>query len=401
MKRIRYFIFLRDVLIMACTAFGGPQAHFAIFLKEFVEKRAYITHEQLTELTALCTLLPGPTSTQTITAIGYKVGGAPLAYLTLLVWIFPSVCIMTLAGVGVNYLLANNISLDFARYMSPIAVGFVAYASLQFVQKVIKTKTAFLLMLVAGCVAFVFHKPWIFPIIIVLGGAITTLKFRRYPRQKDKNIQIKWRNLTYFILIFVIVGVLSEATRRFSFGLPFRLAENFYRTGTLIFGGGQVLIPLMLTEFVQIKKLVSIEEFSSGYAFSQLVPGPTFSFAVFIGALCMREYGIMGEVLGGLIAAFGVFLPGTLLIFFVIQFWDELKKYRVVRASLEGINAASAGLVVAGFGLMLFASYQSILSINMLFLNIGIIITTFLLLQFTKIPPPVLILIGFLVGIIF
>jgi chromate transporter len=137
--------------------------------------------------------------------------------------------------------------------------------------------------------------------------------------------------------------------------LPVRLFENFYRNGSLIFGGGQVLTPMLYTEFVQYapKQYLTSEEFLSGYAFVQGLPGPVFSFSSYIGALAMRDYGIVGEIGGAVMSAAGIFLPGTFLIFFMIRIWEGLKKFRPIRASLEGINAASAGLVAAAAVLLL------------------------------------------------
>ena len=130
-------------------------------------------------------------------------------------------------------------------------------------------------------------------------------------------------------------------------GAELKIFENFYRNGSLIFGGGQVLIPLLFTEFVEFKQFLTSEEFISGYALVQALPGPTFSFTAYLGALIMREWGTGGEILGGFIAAVGIFLPGTFLIFFVTGFWEDIKKYRVIKASLEGISAVSSGLVIA------------------------------------------------------
>src|SRR5687768_8053503 len=138
--RIRYYIFLKDVLILALTAFGGPQAHIAMLLKRMVIKRAYLTEAELIELNALCQVLPGPTSTQTITAIGFKVGGPNLAYLTLLVWIFPGVTIMSLAALVINYLQDQGISLQFMRFIQPMAIGFMALAAYRISSKVIEGK---------------------------------------------------------------------------------------------------------------------------------------------------------------------------------------------------------------------------------------------------------------------
>jgi chromate transporter len=395
-RQIRYFIFLKEIFVMSWTAFGGPQAHLALFLKVFVEKRNYLTEEALLEIFALCQMLPGPTSTQTITGLAYKVGGARLAYLTLVVWIFPAVLMMTLVALLVTYLQEKEMSFAFARFTQALGTGFILAAAIQITQKIIKTKTSIVLMLVSAIAAYFYHPQWFLPLLIVLGGVVTTTKFKRYERVEDKNVKIRWRNLTYFIILFVVFGVLSELTRRYEFGLPFRLSENFFRTGSIIFGGGQVLIPLMLTEFVYIKKLISREEFDLGYNLNQILPGPTFSFAAFIGAMAMADFGWWGQVLGAFLATFGVFMPGTLLIFFVIQFWDELKKYRPIRASLEGINAVSVGLVLTAVVLMAEPIFSK--PTTDMILDIVVVIICFIVLQFTKTPPPILVLLGLLAG---
>ena len=171
------------------------------------------------------------------------------------------------------------------------------------------------------------------------------------------------------------------------------LFENFYRNGSLIFGGGQVLVPYLYTEFVDFKRFLSSEEFLTGYAISQGIPGPTFSISSFVGALSMREYGLLGFLTGGLIAAAGIFLPGIFLIFFVIRFWDQLKKYRPVRAALEGINAVSCGMLIA-------AAYLLFEPLEANLLNIFMILTAYSLLQFTKISSPWIILGGIVLGIL-
>ena len=170
------------------------------------------------------------------------------------------------------------------------------------------------------------------------------------------------------------------------------LFENFYRNGSLIFGGGQVLIPFLHTEFEEFKHYLSSEEFLTGLAMVQAVPGPVFSVSSFVGALSVRDLGLGAQILGGFIAACGIFLPGTFLIFFVIRFWEDLKRYRVVRASLEGINAASAGMVAA-------AAFTLFQPIENNVMNVSVIIGTFLVLTYTKIPPPLIILAGLLAGI--
>jgi chromate transporter len=385
-RRIRFLIFLKDVLILTLGAFGGPQAHLAMMLKRMVIKRAYLTEQELLELNALCQILPGPTSTQTITAIGFKVGGPNLAYLTLLVWALPAVIVMTVAGIGISYLP----DLSFTRFIQPMAVGFVIFAGCKIGMKVIHSKTSAGLMIAAALVSYFMRSPWVSPLVLLGGGLVTAFEFKKLERLTEKvPLRINWANFILFLGVAVAAAVAGGITK----WLPIRLFENFYRNGSLIFGGGHVLIPLMFTEFVRFKEYLTAQEFLSGWALAQAVPGPVFSFTAFVGALSMREYGIPGRILGSFMASAGIFLPGTFLIFFVYRFWNQLKQYRVVRASLDGISAASTGLIATA-AILLFEPLDN----N--FLNIGVVIGTFGLLTFTRIPQPLIIAGGLLAGLL-
>ncbi len=388
-KRVRYFIFLKDVVVLAVTAFGGPQAHFSMFYDRLVEKRGYLSEDDLLELYALCQILPGPTSTQTITSIGFRIGGPNLAYLTLLVWMLPAVSIMTTAAILISSFQTKNISLEFTKIIQPMAVGFVGYAAYKISRKVIKTKLAVGLMIVSAVISFFVSKPYIFPILLLAAGLVTAIKFKSQPIEEKLGIKIQWANFLLWGGVLLAAASLGGITK----ALPVLLFENFYRNGSLIFGGGQVLIPFLYAEFVQFKGYLSSEEFLSGYAMMQALPGPVFSFSSFIGALASREGGTFMQIVGALVAAAGIFLPGTFLIFFIIRFWDSLKRYRIVRASLEGVNAASSGMVIAA-ALLLFQPLDT----NAL--NIGVTIGTMALLLFTKIPSPFIILAGLIVGVI-
>lgn len=388
-RRVRYFIFLRDVFILTVSAFGGPQAHLTLLLKLMVEKRRYLNEKDLMELHALCQILPGPSSTQTITAIGYRIGGPKLAFLTLLVWMLPAVSLMTTAAILLSNVQEKELSLDFTRFILPMAVGFVFYAAYSLSVKVVNTRSGIIIMIVATIVSFLIRKPFIYPLLLLLAGVATAIKYRNLPREEKGKLSVKWGNLTLWISILIVAAITAGITQ----AVPVRIFENFYRNGSLIFGGGQVLIPLLYTEFVNFKGYLTSEEFLTGYALVQAIPGPVFSFSAFIGSLAMREYGIVGEIVGALAASLGIFLPGTFLIFFMLRFWDNLKKYRVIKASLEGVVAASAGMVIAAALLLLEPLALS-------FLNIGLVVLTALLLQFTRIPAPVLILAGLIAGFI-
>lgn len=392
-QRVRYFIFLRDVLMLALTTFGGAQAHLAHFHKVLVSKRRYLSDEDLIELNSLCQIIPGPTSTQTLTAIGYKIGGPNLAYLTLVVWITPAVVLMTTAAIVMSNIQEKSWSLEFTRFIQPMAVGIVSYGAYRISLRTVHTNTGIVIMIVAAVTSYFFQSPFIFPVILVLSGLVTALKYKQQPKEEKEKIKIEWSNFILWAGVFIFAAALGGITK----ALPVKLFENFYRNGSLIFGGGQVLAPLLYTEFVQYAKPLhyptSHHEFLSGYAVAQALPGPVFAFGSYIGALSMRGFGVGGEIAGAFMSAAGIFLPGTFLIFFVIRFWQSLKKYRGVRASLEGVTAASAGLVAAA-AVIMFQPLEN----N--FINFSFTVATFCLLAFTRLPSPLLILFGLLLGFI-
>ncbi|UZD21901.1 chromate efflux transporter [Algoriphagus halophytocola] len=389
-KKVRYYLFLKDILTLSLTAFGGPQAFLAMLLDRMVKRHAYISEDELWELNALCNMLPGPSSTQLVCAIAYRAGGPNLAYLALIVWILPATTIMIAAAILINFLQESTPgALNFARFIQPMAIGFIIFAAQKIIGKTVKTTEAMVLVLISAFISFFYSSPYIFPVLLVIGGLSTSIKYKQQPKlEKDAPLKIEWANFYLWGGVLVLAALLGAITKY----QPVILFENFYRNGSLIFGGGQVLVPYLYTEFVDFKNFLSSEEFLTGYAISQGIPGPTFSISSYVGALSMREFGTAGFIMGGLIAAAGIFLPGIFLIFFVIRFWDQLKKYRPVRAALEGINAVSCGMLIA-------AAYLLFEPLEANGLNIVLILGTYALLQFTKISSPAIIAGGVILGI--
>lgn len=397
-----YTAFLKDVLLLSVSSFGGPQAHLAHFQKVLAQKKQYVTEADLVELNALCQVLPGPTSTQTISAVGYKLGGPNLAYLTLLIWMIPSVTIMTVAGLLIGSYDSKEVSVA-TRFIQPMAVGLVAYAAYTFIHKMVQTKRAVAIMLGAAVISFFVKSPFVFPAILLIAGCITAFNYKAHPREEKKKFDVPWANFFLWVGVLVVAAVVGAITKNNPDFLPVRLFENFYRNGSLIFGGGQVLTPLLHTEFVQYAKptidgvrepYLSNQEFLSGYALAQSLPGPVFSFSSYVGALAMhsRGFGWGGQIVGGIMSAIGIFLPGTFLIFFMVRVWESLKKFRPIRASLDGINAASAGLIAAA-AVILFEPLRHDA------LNYVIVFSTFLLMLFTKLPSWAVILGGLVLGL--
>jgi chromate transporter len=393
LQYLRYLIFLKDVLLLALTAFGGPQAHIALFLKILVQKRGYLTEEEFFEINGLCQMLPGPSSTQTLTAIAYKRHGFFFAILTLLVWLLPAVSVMIFLALSTEL-----ISPKFSRFVPYMAVAFVLAAAVQVFPKVATTKMSWFLTITTAIVSCTIRSPWELPFIVFLSAVIASFKFYKQEKKEvSEPFNIQWRYFIIYASIFVGMAVLGGITH----SLPIRLFENFYRNGSLVFGGGQVLVPVLYTEFVVFKKYLTAQEFMQGFAAVQALPGPVFSFCSYIGALSMREYGLWGSILGGLMAALGINLPGALLIFFVLTFWQSLKKYRPIRASLEGIHAAGVGLVISAAYLLFLPLKINFLDLQLIdLLHLGVILLTFLLLRFTKIPHPLIILLGVFLGFV-
>ena len=150
---LTYPRFLRDVFILSISTFGGPQSHIAYFQRLLVERRKYITEAELIEVNSLGQVLPGPTSTQTLTAVAFKLRGPSLAYLTLLVWMLPAVGIMTAAALLVSHLEASNTSMSFTRFIQPMAVGLVAHAAYTIIRRTVHTRTGVVLLVIMASAA--------------------------------------------------------------------------------------------------------------------------------------------------------------------------------------------------------------------------------------------------------
>ncbi|MFB9844343.1 chromate efflux transporter [Mucilaginibacter ginsenosidivorans] len=398
--RKRQLLFLRDVLIYTFTAFGGPQAHIAILLREFVEKRRYITEQELLELNALAQILPGPSSTQTLVGIAWKVGGLRLAIITFLIWVFPSAAIMCLAAISYKMWLTHSKFADVLRFVQPMAVGIVAYATYTFAIKFLKTNVSIVLAIGSLIATLILRNAYAFPILILLGGIISSA-LETQPQEDEIRVKlfanVNPKKVTYFIGILLVFAALGAVINQASpLSLPIRLFENFYRNGILIFGGGQVLVPLMFTEFVEVKHYLTNSEFLSGFALQQALPGPTFSFTSFIGSMTLgnKGFGVGGQIIGSIVAVIGINLPGFILILFIVPFWEDLKKITRIRNSLSGISAAAVGFMAT-------ALIMLTIPFGLHWEAYGLMAGTFLLLTFTKIKTPVVIIIGVVLGLIF
>lgn len=419
MVLLRHIPFLRGVFLHSISAFGGPQGHFGMMMKTFVHQREYVTKEELMEYNSFCQLLPGASSTQVLTLIGFKRGGVPLAVITLLIWILPACFLMSAFSFLLPYIDAKNSGQEVFKFIQPMAVGFLAYASTKSFRLAVSNTITQIIFIVSAIVTLVlFKNPWVFPILIVLGGFVTNLSEKRIPQKELPSKKIKWGNIWLFAIVFFAAGVTSELARKNDWPNRnvFNLFENMYRFGSLVFGGGQVLIPMMYEQYVErpkspkvqrknqdkIQQVIKInrEEFYIGAGMVRAIPGPVFSIAAFTGGMALKEKGIYWQVLGAIIGTIAIFLPSALLVLFFFPIWHNLKKYAVVYRALEGINAVVVGIMVAStLYMMKDISLTELKTVSAL--NIGVIISTWLLLSLTRIPSPVIVLICLLLGWVF
>jgi len=399
----RHLSFLRAVLLHSVTAFGGPQGHIAMMMKTFVKQTPYVTEEELMEYNAFCQLLPGASSTQTLTLVGYKRGGVPLAVLTLIIWILPASFLMGSLSYLLHYIDKKALDTDIFKFIAPMAAGFLLFACYTAFPYAVRNTITWIIMIVSTTITYFFFKlPVIFPLVIVLGGFATNLSKKRIPQVERKPSKIKWWNFWLFGIIFITAGIVSEVARKDHWAnrKPINLFENTYRMGSLVFGGGQVLMPLMYEQFcvrpdaikekdpnvVQIEK----EDMYTGMGIVRAVPGPVFSIASFTGGMALKDMGNTMQFVGCTIGMIAIFLPSALLVLFFFPIWNNLKKYAAVYRSLEGINAAVIGIMIAStFFIMKDISLIEAKTISAI--NIGVILFTFILLCYTRLPSPVIV----------
>lgn len=383
-----HLTFLKDVFICSLGAYGGPEAHYGVFSDQMVVKKQCVTEEELTELIALTSILPGPSSTQTIIAMGYKMGGVPLALLTMVVWSLPVLVIMTALSFFGQFAKAMNVSADIFRFVGPMAVGFILVAIYNIGRKVINSNLTVGLFLLGAVVTYFFKAPWVFPLVLILGGIIAVWASKEEGIFNHVSITPPWH---YLILFFVFALGLIVLNFLFD-NLIIKLFESYYRYGYLVIGGGQVVVPLMHNDLVEVHQYMTNDEFLTGFGIVQGMPGPMFSFSAYAGGMAARSLGWVGQLMGAIVGGIGIFLPGILLIFFVYPVWEQLKGIKAIKLSISGIAPVACGLILASAITMVQRSGFS-------FINMAVTLVTVLLLLTKKVPAPFIVLIAILLGI--
>lgn len=325
--KLRRWQFLKSVFWLGCTAFGGPQMHLPLFKKRLVDEKRFIDKDTLLDINAFCSILPGPSTTQTITALGFKLGGPRLAFLSLLAWVFPGAIIMCALTLSPSFLAQGHL-----RFLEPMVASFLMFAVISMIQMIRPDKINYLIFVISGLAGYLIQNPLIFPFGVLIGAVLSSnFGNRPYTPNTEPFGKIRWANFSLYIVIFLLIGgtglLLAANENTLGISKPIILFENTYRMGSLSFGGGNMLSAMAMEHFVQYKQQLSMHEFNTGLGIVQGLPGPNFNFAIYLNGIALRnaEFGLNGQMLGCIIGLVGIFLPGTLLVFFAFPIWKNCK----------------------------------------------------------------------------
>ena len=328
-------------LKLGLTSFGGPVAHLGYFRAEFVERRKWLNESDYADLVALCQFLPGPASSQVGIAIGLSRGGYLGALAAWTAFTLPSAIVLVLFAYGLTA-VGSGYGGGWLHGLKVAAVAVVALAILGMARTLTPDRERATLAVAAMIVSFAVPSAWGQIGAILLGGVIGIL-FLRGALATDQTVlplpvgrTTGAIALSIFVVLLVGLPLLASTTDN----SDVRLFDTFYRVGSLVFGGGHVVLPLLKAEVVP--GLVSNDAFLAGYGAAQAVPGPLFTFAAYLGA-------VIGGWKVAVLCLVGIFLPSFLLVVGVLPFWDVLRKRTAAQAVLAGVNAAVVGLLLAAF----------------------------------------------------
>ena len=363
---------------LGCISFGGPTAHLALFEETFVRKRSWLSAEDYVELVALCQFLPGPGSSQVGFGIGLKRAGIAGAFAAWLGFTAPAAVIMIGFALGLGAIT----DLQDAAWLDGLlvaAVAVVANALLNMAKKLCATRLTMGFALVASIILILFPYTWLQLLVILVGGIAGFYLFEESENQRavhapsDVKMSLARICLGSFFALLIILPLWAAA----SGSEIVAIADVFYRAGSLVFGGGHVVLPL-LDDYTVGAGWLGEKEFLAGYGAAQAIPGPMFAFTAYLGAVV--DLGWSG-VWGGVFALLATYLPAWLLVLGCFPVWERLRSLTAFRSALKGVNAVVVGLLGAAF-------YNPVLLKGLQGLpHIALAIGAFAALRFGKIPP--------------
>ncbi|MEK9200127.1 chromate transporter [Ureibacillus sp. 179-F W5.1 NHS] len=371
-------------LKLGLTSFGGPIAHLGYFHEEYIRRRKWLDEKSYADLVALCQFLPGPASSQVGIGIGIMRGGLLGGIISFLGFTMPSVVALIIFALIVGEL--NVSSMGWIHGLKIVAVAVVAHAILGMAKNLAPDLTRKAIVILALAVVLLWQTVYAQVGVIIIAGLIGYLLYKETSEDHAANFQVPISKklglfcITLFFGLLILLPILREVIAS-----PFiAMFDSFYRAGSLVFGGGHVVLPLLEREFVPTN-FISEEAFLAGYGATQAVPGPLFTFAAYIGA-------VMDGWFGGILATIGIFLPAFLLVLGILPFWDIVRRNSKMKGVFMGINAAVVGILIAAFYNPIFTS-SIVESIDFVFAVI-----LFSMLSYWKMSPWVVVVTGIIGG---
>ncbi|MBI3063995.1 MAG: chromate efflux transporter [Deltaproteobacteria bacterium] len=363
---------------LGLTSFGGPIAHLGYFHEEYVKRKKWIDEQSYADLVALCQFLPGPASSQVGIAIGIArarlLGG-------IAAWIgftLPSALALIAFAFGIGA-LASAADTGWLHGLKVVAVAVVAQAVWGMARSLCPDRERATIAIVASIVTLAWPTAvgqlssiavaGLVGLMIFPGTASSSLSHMRFPVGKKTGIA------AWIIFSSLLVGL--PLVRQLAPSHALEVFDSFFRVGSLVFGGGHVVLPLLQTEVVG-PGWVTNEQFVAGYGATQAVPGPLFTFSAYLGAVMGPE---PNGWTGAMLALVAIFLPSFLLIAGALPFWDLLRAVPVFQSALKGINAAVVGLLLTALYKPVWTSAIHSPA------DFGLGLVAFALLMFWKCPP--------------
>lgn len=377
-----FLIFLRLGLI----SFGGPVAHLGYFRDEFVARRRWLSERSYAELVALCQFLPGPASSQVGIALGLSRAGYAGALAAWAGFTLPSATALILFAVGLSE-YAAVLSSGALHGLKVVAVAVVAQAVWGMARHLCNDMPRATIMMIAACVALLVPFAW-GQVGVIAIAALTGLRLftpKAGVEHEALPITVSRRAGMLWLSLFVLLLLGLPLAAHWLPNPTLALVDAFYRVGSLVFGGGHVVLPLLQAQVVP-SGWVSHEVFLAGYGATQAVPGPLFTFAAFLGASMGQGWTT------GVIALLAIFAPSFLLIMGALPFWDSMRRSVRAQGALAGVNAAVVGLLLA-------ALYQPVWT-NAIFrpADFALALVALVALMFWKLPPWLVVAVGALAG---
>ncbi|WP_022793013.1 chromate efflux transporter [Marinococcus halotolerans] len=369
---------------LGLTSFGGPIAHLGYFHEEYVRRRKWLDEQSYADLVALCQFLPGPASSQVGIGIGIVRGGLVGGFISFLGFTLPSVIALVIFALALEGLDVSDAG--WLQGLKIVAVAVVAHAIWGMAQKLTPDLQRRTIALLAMSGTLLWQTSLAQVLVILAAGGAGWVLYRSVQEADNTAVieTVSRKTGVFCLALFFVLLAALPLLREWTGSTFVAMFDSFYRAGSLVFGGGHVVLPLLEREFVPTGWL-SEETFLAGYGAAQAVPGPLFTFASYLGT-------VLSGWQGALVASAGIFLPAFLLIIGALPFWSLLRKNTHMKGVLTGVNAAVVGILLAAF-------YNPIWT-SSITTSLDFILAAFLftMLAFWKLPPWVIVVSGAAAG---